>query len=137
MKQNQLKPWSHCLPTILPLPTRMTAPVYPHDSPRPTILLPLSTHMNAPAQPQVTSYWPCILPFWAAAPEGPMSPGLSLVIFLTEHSGLSPHNFKEPGRKTESPVKHAQNRAEVANSWAGATLQYSTEKPQRNLAITE
>ena len=32
-------------------------------------------------------------------------PGLSLVIFLREHSGLSPHNFKEPGNKTESPVK--------------------------------
>ena len=32
-------------------------------------------------------------------------PGLSLVIFLREHSGHSPHNFKEPGNKTESPVK--------------------------------
>ena len=25
--------------------------------------------------------------------------GLSLVIFRTEHCGLSPHNFKEPGKK--------------------------------------
>ena len=32
------------------------------------------------------------------------SAGLFLVIFLTEHSGLSPHNFKEPGREIESPV---------------------------------
>ena len=46
--------------------------------------------------------------------------GLSLVIFLTEHSGLSPHNFKEPGRKTESPIKQAENRAKVADGWAGA-----------------
>ena len=47
------------------------------------------------------------------------------MIFLAEHSGLSHHNFKEPGRKTESPVKHAQNRAKVADGWTGATLQYS------------
>ena len=64
------------------------------------------------------------VPIIAGRP-GTLRAGLFLVIFLTEHSGHSLHNFKEPGRKTESPVKQAQTRAKVADGWAGAILQYN------------
>ena len=53
----------------------------------------------------------CYWSYGKAAPKGSMHyndlwSGLILVIFLKEHFGLSPYNFKEPGRKTESPVEN-------------------------------
>ena len=37
--------------------------------------------------------------------NGKAWPGLFLVIFLAEPTGLSPHNFTEPDSKTASPAK--------------------------------
>ena len=52
--------------------------------------------------------------------------GLSLVIFLTEHSGLSLHNFEEPGKKTE-PGKTA--RVTISLRMGGYTIVHTLPTP--------
>ena len=48
------------------------------------------------------------------------------MIFLTEHSGLSPQNFKEPGRKTESPVFFSLSSKSYTSKEIGIKQGYSS-----------